>query len=348
MQYYHFRSTRSVFTDLEDCDDSNKRRPKTVLWSISSKQIYYPYESKFLACCFAFFKWARLRRAGDKRVDVSRSTPASFSMKHAKVLQTSKFLIIYTTPVVHWPAWLSDQSEFWCLLHSPMRNRERRRKLERKGVPNIKLFLGSFFFCCCCFFVYFVFVCFFFFPVSINSPRSLCKRLSFLLKTEREPRPRPHAFRYFWKRKFFFLLKMYASTRCVIKWFVLLFIFPFNTKTLKRCNHSRIPYRGCAVRWMTSGHSREDLCFRASTWRRQFGVFIRLHSAEDCFRKPASLHWCPKLKHPLPVNRRIKQRENIWIRVDGALDRSLLIDVCPLNTNYKTCLVIKPSLKNEK
>ena len=162
MQYYHFRSTRSVFTDLEDCDDSNKRRPKTVLWSISSKQIYYPYESKFLACCFAFFKWARLRRAGDKRVGVSRSTPASFSMKHAKVLQTSKFLIIYTTPVVHWPAWLSDQSEFWCLLHSPMRNRERRRKLERKGVPNIKLFLGSFFCCCCCFFVYFVFVCFFF------------------------------------------------------------------------------------------------------------------------------------------------------------------------------------------
>ena len=46
------------------------------------------------------------------------------------------------------------------------------------------------------FFVYFVFVCFFF-PVSINSPRSLCKRLSFLLKTERELRPRPHAFRYF-------------------------------------------------------------------------------------------------------------------------------------------------------
>ena len=194
-------------------------------------------------------------------------------------------------------------------------------------------------------FILFLFV---FFPVSINSPRSLCKRLSFLLKKEREPRPRPHAFRYFWKRKFFFLLKMYASTRCVFKWFVLLFIFPFNTKTLKRCNHSRIPYRGCAVRWMTSGHSREDLCFRASTWRRQFCVFIRLHSAEDCFRKPASLHWCPKLKHPLPVNRRIKQRENIWIRVDGALDRSLLIDVCPLNTNYKTCSVIKPSLKNEK
>lgn len=138
---------------------------------------------------------------------------------------------------------------------------------------------------------------------------------------------------------------MYASTRCVFKWFVLLFIFPFNTKTLKRCNHSRIPYRGCAVRWMTSGQSREDLSFRASTWKRQFGVFIRLHSEEDCFRKPASLHWCPKLKHPLPVNRRIKQRENIWIRVDGALDRSLLIDVCPLNTNYKTCLVIKPSLK---
>ena len=76
--------------------------------------------------------------------------------------------------------------------------------------------------------------------------------------------------------------------------------------------------------------------------------YTRLHSAEDCFRKPASLHWCPKLKHSLPVNRRIKQRENIWIRVDGALDRSLLIDVCPLNTNYKTCSVIKPSLKNEK
>ena len=99
---------------------------------------------------------------------------------------------------------------------------------------------------------------------------------------------------------------------------------------------------------MTSGHSREDPCFRASTWKRQFGVFIRLHSAGDCFRKPASLHWCPKLKHPLPVDRRIKQRENIWIRVDGALDRSLLIDVCPLNINYKTCLVIKPILKNEK
>ena len=183
MQYYHFRSTRSVFTDLEDCDDSNKRRPKTLPWSISSRQIYYPYESKFLACCFAFFKWTRLRRAGDKRVGVSRSTPASFSMKHAKVLQTSKFLIIYTTPVVHWPAWLSDQSEFWCLLHLPMRNGERRRKLERKGVPNIKLFLRSFFCCCCCFFVCFVFV-WFFFPVSIKSPRSLRKRLSFLLKTE--------------------------------------------------------------------------------------------------------------------------------------------------------------------
>ena len=171
MQYYHFRSTRSVFTDLEDCDDSNKRRPKTLLWSISSKQIYYPYESKFLACCFAFFKWARLRRAGDKRVGVSRSTPASFSMKHAKVLQTSKFLIIYTTPVVHWPAWLSDQSEFWCLLHLPMRNGERRRKLERKGVPNIKLFLRSFCCCCCCCF----FVCLFFFRSLLTVPEVYAK-----------------------------------------------------------------------------------------------------------------------------------------------------------------------------
>ena len=26
MQYYHFRSTRSVFTDLEDCDDSNMQK----------------------------------------------------------------------------------------------------------------------------------------------------------------------------------------------------------------------------------------------------------------------------------------------------------------------------------
>ena len=176
MQYYHFRSTRSVFTDLEDCDDSNKRRPKTVLWSISSKQIYYPYESKFLACCFAFFKWARLRRAGDKRVGASRSTPASFSMKHAKVLQTSKFLIIYTTPVVHWPAWLSDQSEFWCLLHSPMRNGERRRKLERKGVPNIYLFLGSFFFVVVVVvFLFILFLFFFFFRSLLTVPEVYVK-----------------------------------------------------------------------------------------------------------------------------------------------------------------------------
>ena len=175
MQYYHFRSTRSVFTDLEDCDDSNKRRPKTVLWSISSKHIYYPYESKFLACCFTFFKWARLRRAGDKRVGVSRSTPASLSMKHAKVLQTSKFLIIYTTPVVHWPAWLSDQSEFWCLLHSPMRNGERRRKLERKGVPNIKLFLGSFFFVVVVVFLFFLFLFVFFFRSLLTVPEVYAK-----------------------------------------------------------------------------------------------------------------------------------------------------------------------------
>ena len=226
----------------------------------------------------------------------------------------------------------------WILVFTALANAKRRTEKETVAdkCPDIRLFLGSF----VC-----LFVCF---PVSINSPRSLCKRLSFLLKTERVTgRVHTHP-DIFENVNFFFLLKMYASTRCVIKWFVLLFIFPFNTKTLKRCNHSRIPYRGCPVRWKTSGHSRKDLCFRASTWKRQFGVFIRLHSAEDCFRKPASLHWCPKLKHPLPVNRRIKQRENIWIRVDGALDRSLLIDVCPLNTNYKTCSVIKPSLKNEK
>ena len=275
--------TQSVFTDLEDCDDSNKRRPKTVLWSISSRQIYYPYESKFLACCFAFFKWARLRRAEDKRDGVSRSTPASFSMKHAKVLQTSKFLIIYTTPVVHWPAWLSDQSEFWCLLHLPMRNGERRRKLERKGVPNIKLFLRSFLLLLLFFFCLFCFCLFVFFPVSINSPRSLCKRLSFLLKTEPVSKAASTHIQILLKTWIFLPFNNVCIHTFVFKWFVLLFIFPFNTKTLKRCSHSRIPYRGCAVRWMTSGHSREDLCFRASTWKRQFGVFISLHSAEDCF-----------------------------------------------------------------
>ena len=152
--------TQSVFTDLEDCDDSNKRDRRPYYEVFLPDRFIIRYESKFLACCFAFFKWARLRRAGDKRDGVSRSTPASFSMKHANVLQTSKFLIIYTTPVVHWPAWLSDQSEFWCLLHLPMRNGERRRKLERKGVPNIKLFLRSFFFCCCCLFCFCLFVFF--------------------------------------------------------------------------------------------------------------------------------------------------------------------------------------------
>ena len=182
MQYYHFRSIRKVSLQIlrtVTIQTKGDRRPYYEVFL--PDRFIIRYESKFLACCFAFFKWARLRRAGDKRDGVSRSTPASFSMKHAKVLQTSKFLIIYTTPVVHWPAWLSDQSEFWCLLHLPMRNGERRRKLERKGVPNIKLFLRSFFFCCCCLFCFCLFV---FFPVSINSPRSLCKRLSFPLKTE--------------------------------------------------------------------------------------------------------------------------------------------------------------------
>ena len=240
----------------------------------------------------------------------------------------------------------------WILVFTALANAKRRTEKETgaERCPEYKIVSEIVFLLLLLFFCLFCFCLFVFFPVSINSPRSLCKRLSFLLKTEPvyKARPRPHTSRYFWKREFFFLLTMYASTRCVFKWFVLLFIFPFNTKTRKRCNHSRIPYRGCAVRWMTSGHSREDLCFRASTWKRQFGVFIRLHSAEDCFRKTASLHWCSKFKHPLPVDRRIKQRGNIWIRVDGALDRSLLIDVCSVNTNYKTCLVIKPSLKNEK
>ena len=118
---------------------------------------------------------------------------------------------------------------------------ETARRTEKETVadkcPDIRLFLGSF----VC-----LFVCLFSCP--INSPRSLCKRLSFLLKTERvtgRVHTHPDTFE---NVNFFFLLKMYASTRCVFKWFVLLFIFPVNTKTLKRYNHSRIPYRGCAVR----------------------------------------------------------------------------------------------------
>ena len=238
----------------------------------------------------------------------------------------------------------------WILVFTALANAKRRTEKETgaERCPEYKIVSEIVFLLLLLFFCLFCFCLFFFFRSLLKVPEVYAKDSVSCWKQSLYARPRPHTSRYFWKREFFCLLKMYASTRCVFKWFVLLFIFPFNTKTLKRCNHSRIPYRGCAVRWMTSGHSREDLSFRASTWKRQFGVFIRLHSAEDCFRKPASLHWCPKLKHPLPVNRRIKQRENIWISVDGALDRSLLIDVCPLNTNYKTCLVIKPSLKNEK
>ena len=48
---------------------------------------------------------------------------------------------------------------------------------EYKIVSEIVLLLFLFF----CLFCFCLFV---FFPVSINSPRSLCKRLSFLLKTE--------------------------------------------------------------------------------------------------------------------------------------------------------------------
>lgn len=176
MQCYHFRSIRKVSLQIlrtVTIQTKGDRRPYYEVFL--PDRFIIRYESKFLACCFAFFKWARLRRAGDKRDGVSRSTPASFSMKHANVLQTSKFLIIYTTPVVHWPAWLSDQSEFWCLLHLPMRNGERRRKLERKGVPNIKLFLRSFFCCCCCFFVCFVFVCLFFFRSLLTVPEVYAK-----------------------------------------------------------------------------------------------------------------------------------------------------------------------------
>ena len=119
MQYYHFRSTRRACLyrswGLRTIQTKGDRRPSFEVFPVLRSSSEH------------------VRRAGDKRVGVSRSTPAAFSIQTreriAPVLQASKSLIIYSTPVVHLPAWLSDQSEFWCLVHSPTRNGERRRKL---------------------------------------------------------------------------------------------------------------------------------------------------------------------------------------------------------------------------
>ena len=63
--------TQSVFTDLEDCDDSNKRDRRPYYEVFLPDRFIIRYESKFLACCFAFFK--------SEHVYVERETSATVS-----------------------------------------------------------------------------------------------------------------------------------------------------------------------------------------------------------------------------------------------------------------------------
>ena len=102
MQYYHSRSKRSVFTDLEDCEETEDPMAYYEVFPPDRFIIRTKVDFSPVVLCSSN---EHVRRAGDKRVGVSRSTPASVSMQTreriAPVLHASKFLIIYTTPVVH-------------------------------------------------------------------------------------------------------------------------------------------------------------------------------------------------------------------------------------------------------